>query len=435
MTRTLVRDLPSHIGSRITVFGWVDTARLQRTMQFVLVRDHTGVVQVTNRRTDPPSDTETALENVPTESAVKVTGVVRDNPVVKLGGIELVPESVEIVNPAEAPLPINDQSGVEARLDWRFLDVRTPRNQLFFRVQTTVENATRQFVYARGGTEMHTPKLMATASESGSEVFKVQYFDRLAYLAQSPQFFKQMAISAGIDTVFEIGPVFRAEPSFTSRHATEFTGIDVEMAWIDSVDDVMSFEEQLLAHVLAQVDEKHGNEIRELFGVEVVVPKLPFPRMTMREVRQRLTAAGWKPENDKGDIDPAGERLISTLVEQEFGHEFVFITEYPVGVRPFYHMRPESDPAVTSSFDLIWKGIEITTGAQREHRYDVLIKQAMEKEIPLEPMHSYLDSFRYGTPPHGGLGAGLARILMVMLGLSNIREATFLFRGPHRLEP
>jgi aspartyl/asparaginyl-tRNA synthetase len=231
----------------------------------------------------------------------------------------------------------------------------------------------RRFIYARGGTEMHTPKLMATASESGSEVFQVKYFDRLAYLAQSPQFYKQMAISAGIDIVFEIGPVFRAEPSFTSRHATEFTGVDVEMAWIDGVEDVMSLEEHMLAHVLAEVKAAHGDEIRELFGVEVIVPELPFPRMTMREVRQRLFAAGWQPEADKGDIDPAGERLISGLVQQEFGHEFVFITEYPVDVRPFYHMRPESDPTVTSSFDLIWKGIEITTGAQREHRYDVLI--------------------------------------------------------------
>ena len=435
MTRTLVRDLSSHIDSRITVFGWVDTARLQRTMQFVLIRDHTGVVQVTNRRTDPASDIETALENVSTESAVKITGVVRENPVVKLGGIELIPDSVEIVSSAEAPLPINDQSGVEVRLDWRFLDVRSPRNQLIFRVQTTVESAIRQFVQSRGGTEMHTPKLMGTSSESGSDVFNVQYFHRLAYLAQSPQFFKQMAISAGIDIVFEIGPVFRAEPSFTSRHATEFTGIDIEIAWIGDVNDVMSFEEQMLAHVLAQVEAEHGNEIRELFGVEVVVPKLPFPRLTMREVRQRLAAAGWAPENDKGDIDSAGERLISSLVEQEFGHEFVFVTEYPVNVRPFYHMRPESDPTVTSSFDLIWKGIEITTGAQREHRYNVLVQQAKEKGMALEPMHSYLDSFRYGTPPHGGLGAGLGRILMVMLGLDNIREATFLFRGPHRLEP
>jgi len=355
--------------------------------------------------------------------------------VVKLGGIELIPDSVEIVSSAEAPLPINDQSGVEVRLDWRFLDVRSPRNQLIFRVQTTVESAIRQFVQSRGGTEMHTPKLMGTSSESGSDVFNVQYFHRLAYLAQSPQFFKQMAISAGIDIVFEIGPVFRAEPSFTSRHATEFTGIDIEIAWIGDVNDVMSFEEQMLAHVLAQVEAEHGNEIRELFGVEVVVPKLPFPRLTMREVRQRLAAAGWAPENDKGDIDSAGERLISSLVEQEFGHEFVFVTEYPVNVRPFYHMRPESDPTVTSSFDLIWKGIEITTGAQREHRYNVLVQQAKEKGMALEPMHSYLDSFRYGTPPHGGLGAGLGRILMVMLGLDNIREATFLFRGPHRLEP
>jgi aspartyl-tRNA synthetase len=404
-------------------------------MQFVLVRDHTGTVQVTNQRSNPPSDVEAIFERTTIESAVKVTGVVRENRVVKLGGLELTPESVEVVSRAESPLPMNDQSGPEVRLDWRVLDVRKPRNRLIFDVQTALEDEIRRFVFSRGGTEMHTPKLMATASESGSEVFKVQYFDRMAYLAQSPQFFKQMAISAGINLVFEIGPVFRAEPSFTSRHATEFTGVDLEFAWIDSVEDVMVFEEEMIAAVLRRVQTEYGDQISDVFGVDVVVPQMPFPRLTMAEVRRRLIETGWVPEVDKGDIDPAGERLICRLVMEELGHEFVFITSYPVGVRPFYHMRPVNDPTVTSSFDLIWKGIEITTGAQREHRYDVLVKQVEEKGISPKSVSTYLDSFRFGTPPHGGLGAGLARILMVMLGLDSIREAAFLFRGPHRLEP
>ncbi len=291
----------------------------------------------------------------------------------------------------------------------------------------------------QGCTELHTPKLMGTASESGAEVFKIKYFERTAYLAQSPQFYKQMAVAAGIDKVFEIGPVFRAEPSFTARHATEFTGIDAEIAWIDSVEDVMSFEEWMLAHVLATVAARHGEQIREHFGIEIAVPSVPFPRYTMAEairlLRERGWNLGWNPEGGKVDLDPEGERVISALAAEAHGHPFVFIMHFPVSVRPFYHLRTEDDPNVTASFDLLWKGLEITTGAQREHRYDVLCKQAEEKGLGLEPLRSYLDCFRFGMPPHGGLGAGLNRIMMVLLGLDSIREATFLFRGPNRLEP
>lgn len=436
MPRTLVRDLAKHVGEEVTVYGWINTLRLQRKIQFVVVRDHTGMVQVTNKRTEPASDIETTFESgAPLESAVKVTGTVVDNPVVKLGGVELVPSRVEVVGRAEPSLPIQEDSGIEHRLDWRFLDVRQPARHLVFEVQTTFERGLREFAYAEGATEMHTPKLMGTASESGAEVFVVKYFDTKAYLAQSPQFYKQMAISGGFDTFFEIGPVFRAEPSFTSRHATEFTGIDVELAWIDGVEDVMVFEERMIAHAMTMVRDVHGDAIREHFGVEVVVPSLPFPRMTMAQARELLAENGWSTDRAKGDLDPEGERLLSSLIREREGHEFVFVTEYPTTVRPFYHLRPADNPDVTASFDLLWKGIEITTGAQREHRYDVLVAQAQEKGMELGPLQTYLDSFRYGTPPHGGLGAGLGRMLMVLLGIDSIRETTFLFRGPNRLHP
>jgi aspartyl-tRNA synthetase len=266
-------------------------------------------------------------------------------------------------------------------------------------------------------------------------VFKVGYFDRTAYLAQSPQFYKQMAIAAGIERVFEIGPVFRAEPSFTSRHATEFTGIDIEMAWIDGVEDVMAFEERMLAHALAKVAERHGDMISEVYGTEVRLPELPFPRITMAETLEIMRAKGWDPEGQKEDLDPDGERGISAYIAEQTGHEFVFITHFPASVRPFYHMRPAERPDLTFSFDLLWKGLEITTGAQREHRYDVLSKQAAEKGMNVEPLADYVNAFRFGCPPHGGLGMGLNRMLMVMLGLGSIRDATFLFRGPHRLTP
>ncbi|WP_106399961.1 aspartate--tRNA(Asn) ligase [Actinocorallia populi] len=433
MSRTLIRDLPHHPDETVTVCGWIQALRLQRRMQFVIVRDHTGLVQITHIRADDAI--EHTLEASAVESAVKITGKVVMNDKVKLGGLEIIPDRVEIVAPAEAPLPIDEHTNLDQRLDWRFLDLRRPAQQLVFTVQTTVERAMREVAAAEGFTELHTPKLMGTASESGAEVFKVGYFDRTAYLAQSPQFYKQMAIAGGIDRVFEIGPVFRAEPSFTSRHATEFTGVDLEMAWIDSVEDVMAVEERMLQRVLADVAEAHGPAIEDHFGITVTVPALPFPRITMADALARLHATGWDSEGTKQDLDPEGERTLSALIAQETGHEFVFVTRFPAEARPFYHLRPADDPTVTESFDLLWKGIEITTGAQREHRYGVLTAQAREKGMDLEPLESYLNCFRYGTPPHGGLGLGLSRLLMLLLGLPSIRETTFLFRGPNRLEP
>ncbi len=442
MIRTPISGLPAVVGSTaaggtapgstVTVAGWVQALRLQRAMQFVIVRDHTGTVQVTHRRGGGPL--EAVLDGLTAESAVRVTGQVKANPVVTLGGLELIPETVTVENLAQAPLPIDERTGPEGRLDWRFLDVRRrAAARLVFQVQTTVERAMREFACTEGCTEMHTPKLMGTASESGAEVFELGYFGRKAYLAQSPQFYKQMAIAAGVDRVFEIGPVFRAEPSFTARHATEFTGVDVELAWIDSVEDVMSFEERMLAHVLATVAAAHGAAIEEHFTTEVTVPRLPFPRLTMAEARQISgTASG---DSSRADLDHAGELAVGARVRAETGHEFAFVTEYPASVRPFYHLRPDGKPQLTASFDLLWKGLEITTGAQREHRYDVLLAQAAEKGLRPEPMTDYLNCFRYGCPPHGGFGLGLGRLLMILLGLDSIRDVTFLFRGPNRLTP
>ena len=429
MIRVPVAGQREHAGETVTIAGWVHTLRLQRAMQFVLVRDHTGVVQVTHRRDG--SALEARLDRLTVESAVRVTGRVADNPVVSLGGLEIVPDEVVIENLAATPLPVDERTGPEGRLDWRFLDVRRrPAAQLVFAVQTTLERAMREFAYAGGCTEMHTPKLMGTASESGAEVFELGYFGRSAYLAQSPQFYKQMAIAAGVDRVFEVGPVFRAEPSFTSRHATEFTGVDAELAWITGVEDVMDFEERMLAHALGTVAGEHGAAIRELCGTEVVVPAVPFPRITLAAAHDILGRSG-----EHADLDPAGERAIAAHVAERTGHEFVFVTEYPASVRPFYHMRPAGQQQLTCSFDLLWQGLEITTGAQREHRYDVLVRQAAEKGLSAEPMRDYLECFRYGCPPHGGFGLGLGRLLMVLLGLESIREAMFLFRGPNRLTP
>ena len=436
MSRTLVRDLRKHLGQTVTVSGWVGSLRLQRAMQFVVLRDPSGMVQITHRRGGEGDRLEAVIQSLTSNSAITVTGKVTGNPIVKLGGLELVPERVEVAGLAQAPLPLDRHSGPEHRLDWRYLDVRTrPEARLVFDVQTTFEQGLREYAYAQGFTEMHTPKLMGAASESGAEVFAVRYFGGTAYLAQSPQFYKQMAIAAGVERVFEIGPVFRAEPSFTSRHATEFTSVDAEMAWIEGPGDVMAFEERMLAHALAAVADAHGAAIADTYGVTVTVPEIPFPRVTMADAIAILRGQGWDPGGMRQDLDSDGEHRICAHLAERTGHEFVFVTGFPASVRPFYHMRPAGRPDLTLSFDLLWRGIEVTTGAQREHRYDVLAAQAAAKGVDTGPVQFYLDCFRYGCPPHGGLGMGLSRLLMVMLGLGSIRDATFLFRGPHRLTP
>jgi nondiscriminating aspartyl-tRNA synthetase len=433
--RTLVEQLREHLGQRVRVRGWVQAIRDQKSVQFVIVRDETGLVQVVAPKSDPPSELNDAVSALTAESAVSVTGTIVDDERVKLGGLELRLEALEVDSLAEPELPVTPESALDKRMDWRYVDLRRPDRRLIFEVQTAIEHAMREYWHEQRFVELHSPKLMGSASESGAELFKVDYFERVGYLAQSPQFYKQMAMAAGFGRVFEVGPVFRANPSFTSRHDTEFTSVDVEISWIDSHEDVMAFEERWLAHVLMRVEQEYGGRIGETFGAPLTVPAVPFPRVTLAHAKELLREAGHEPPGEGHDLDPPAERALSQLILEREGHEFTFVTDYPSSVRPFYHMRHESDPALTKSFDLLWRGIELTTGAQREHRYGRLLEQALGKGVEIESIQYYLDFFRYGAPPHGGFGFGLTRLLMQMLAQDNVREVTFLYRGPHRLEP
>ncbi len=435
MQRTLIAELPQKIDERVRVRGWVNALRDQKRVQFIVLRDESGMAQVVLPKGDPPSELNERVSALTDESAVSIVGTVKADERVNLGGLELKLEELEVDSAAEPEVPIAADSALDKRIDWRYLDLRRPDRRLIFEVQTTVERAMREVWRREGFIELHSPKLTGAATESGAELFKLEYFDRMATLAQSPQFYKQMAMAAGFGKVFEVAPVFRANPSFTSRHDTEFTSVDVEISWIDSHEDVMAFEERWLAHVLAVVAEEHGERIAETFGVEVVVPELPFPRIALEDAKALLREAGHGAPGEGHDLDPPAERALSALVNERDGHEFTFVTDYPSSVRPFYHMRYDERPTVTKSFDLLWRGIELTTGAQREHRYERLLAQAEEKKVETAPIQYYLDFFRFGAPPHGGFGFGLTRLLMQMLGQDNVREVTFLYRGPHRLEP
>ncbi|MFA6064214.1 MAG: aspartate--tRNA(Asn) ligase [archaeon] len=437
MERVMIKEVAKHIGEKILLKGFIQEIRDQSKVKFVILRDISGIVQCVAL----PEEKEifSTIGKIPKESVIELVGIIKAEKQAP-SGCELKIESCKILSEADKELPIQviekgtEETTLPLRLDYRWIDLRKPKSALIFKIWTTMEAAMREYWLSHGFIQIHSPKLVAGATESGAELFSLDYFGKKASLAQSPQFYKQMAMSAGLEKVFEIGPVFRANPSHTTRHDTEFTSVDVEISFVESEETVMQLEEEWLAHVLTRVKEKHGEEIKKIFGEEVVVPTLPFPRITMEEAHKVL-----KKEFDykikDSDLDPEGERLLFEYVKKKFKHEFVFVKEYPVSVRPFYHMRKEGEPTITKSFDLLWKGLEITTGAQREHHYEQLKKQAVEKKVPAEGIKEYLEFFRYGCPPHGGYGLSPSRMLMLLLGLKNVREVTFLPRDTERLNP
>ena len=428
MQRTYIKDVTPGMHK---VQGFVENFRNKRTMAFIVVKDITGKLQVTIEKEKHP-EFEEMLNVLTPQSVVSFEGEVVANDYVKMGGIEMLPEKMSVESVSEA-LPIKDDSDIDCKMDYRWIDLRRDANHLMIKLQTTLTAAMREFLIKENFVEIHTPKLIAAASESGSDVFEVKYFDTKAYLAQSPQFYKQMAMAAGLERIFETGPVFRAEKSYTNKHATEFTGFDLEFSYVTGFEDVMKMEEELLAYAIAKVKEAHGEELKAIYGEELEVPTLPFPRMKLCDVYRELEERyGYKvPDELKGDLTTEAERMTKQLARDMFDHEFLFVTDYDAKERAFYHMRDEN--GVPQGYDLIWRGVEITTGAQREHRYDVLKAQAEEKGLA-DDVKFYLEFFKYGCPPHGGFGIGIDRITMLFLGLS-IKEVQFLFRGPNRLTP
>lgn len=412
--------------------GWIENLRDKKNMQFVVIRDLSGKVQVTVIKAEKPEIAE-IFSKATLESTVKIKGEAVANDFVKLGGIEIIPDEVELTSHAEA-LPIAEDSSIDQRLDYRWVDLRSPSKTLIFQVETTLNQAMRQYAIDHGCIEIHTPTLIGASSEGGADVFEVKYFDKKAYLIQSPQFYKQMAMCAGFEKVLINTPIFRAEKSHTKQHATEFSGFDIEMSYVNDVEEVMQFEENLLAYAIGEVAKKHGEKVKELLNVDLVVPTVPFPRVTMKEAYNILRSLNIDIK-DGDDFSKEQEVALCEYMEKKNGHQFFFVKEYPTKVRAFYTMAKEDEPEYSKSYDLYFKDVEITSGAQREHRPDVLKRQIEERGIDTTPMTDYINFFKNGCPPHGGFGLGLDRLLMLLLDLPSIKEAMYIFRGPDRLNP
>lgn len=437
MKEIYFKNLKEYLGKEICIEGFVDNIRNLQYVQFLVLRDSTGKVQVTIEKNEVNSKLNEIVNELTCESTVKVKGILLENEKVKLNGMELIPSEVIVTSRSYEELPLNYKDSksalLDTRLNYRFLDLRNEKNLLMFKVQTCLINAMREYVVKKNFIEIHTPKIIGAASESGADVFELDYFGKKAYLSQSPQFYKQMAMCSGFERVFEVAPAFRAEKSNSYRHTTDFTSFDIEISYMENLEELMNFEEDLFITGLTAVKEQYGEEIKRLFNVEVIVPTKPFPRIKLEELYKVLEEKYGFVMNyeDVGDMNAESEKLASKYIKEKYGHEFVFVTDFSAKKRAFYHKRENGIP---QGADLLWKGCETTTLALREHRYEVLCEQAKEKGLGND-VKFYLEFFKYGCPPHGGFAFGVDRVTMLLLETGSLKETMYIFRGPNRIEP
>ncbi|MDR0778940.1 MAG: aspartate--tRNA(Asn) ligase [Methanomassiliicoccaceae archaeon] len=418
----------------VTIKGWVQDIRNLGGISFVIIRDRYGTIQVTMPKKKIAPELFEGLTTLSRESVVSITGDVKTSDQTELG-VEIIPSSFELYSNAAVPLPMGviDKVNVEmdTRLNNRFMDLRKPEIRAIFELKSLMLELLNEAMTSNGFLQVFTPKVVASGAEGGSTLFKLDYFGRPAYLAQSPQLYKQMLMSTGLDRIYEVGPAFRAEHSNTNRHVTEFISFDGEMSWISSQSDVMSMIEKIIDHILNGLKEK-GKKQLAVLGKDVNVPSVPYPVLTYSECLKMLSSAGMELK-DGDDLGTEGEKLIGDIMAAK-GQEMYWIAEYPELEKPFYIMEKDGTP-YSFSFDLDYKGQEISSGGQREHRYDKLVERMKKKGLDPESFDFYTDAFKYGMPPHGGWGIGLERLLVKMLDLPNIREAILFPRDLSRLSP
>ena len=419
------------VGKEVILYGWVHEVRDLGGLVFLLLRDREGIIQVTLPKKKVPAEVFEIAKKIHRESVIKVVGVVKKEPKAP-GGYEIIPKEIEVLNEAMVPLPLEVTEKVPAeldtRLDHRFMDLRKPRVQAIFRIRHQMMQSVRRFLSDEGFIEVHTPKIVSTATEGGTELFPISYFEKEAFLNQSPQLYKQILMGAGLERVFEIGPIFRAEEHNTTRHLNEAISIDIEMSFTDH-EGVMNVLERLVQRVYEDVVE-NCQKFLDWLNVKLEIPEVPFERITYDEALEIA--------RKRGEDIPWGEDLSTPALRaigEEMENRHYFIVDWPTESKPFYAMPYEDRPEICKSFDLMKGALELASGAQRIHKYDLLVERIKQCGLSPESFEFYLEAFRYGMPPHAGWGLGAERLLMSMLDLKNIREAVLFPRDRHRLTP
>jgi aspartyl-tRNA synthetase len=415
----------------ITVGGWIEDIRNIGSIAFIILRDRKGTLQVTALKKENPELFE-KLVNITRESVISVEGLCKKSDKAR-NNYEVIPEKLEILSTSETPLPLGVvdkvESELDTRLDNRFIDLRKKDIQAIFKIRNVVIAAVHEYLRSENFVEVHTPNIIASSSEGGTDVFKLKYFEKNAFLAQSPQLYKQMLMATGLDRVYEIAWYFRAEEHNTRRHLNESTAVDLEMAFISSEEDVMNILEGLVYNMWKKAGE--CKDELERLGKKIVVPKLPFKRLTYDDAIKKLNNSGSKIEWG-ADLGAEEEKLLGKIMKKK-GHDFYFITKYPIAAKPFYTML-EGDK-YSRGFDLECKGVEIASGSQRIHNVELLKSRLKACDLDPNDFESYLKAFRYGMPTHGGFGFGIERFLMELLDIKNIRECILFPRDRTRLTP
>ena len=412
--------------------GAIHSIRNMGDVAFVIIRKREGLFQTVFVN----EEVNFSIHDLKEGMTVKVKGIVNEEERAPHGR-ELRIREIQVLSAPAEPLPLaidkwKLNTSLEAKLNYRSLSLRNIQERARFKIQEALTRAFRDYLYENGFTEIHTPKIGARGAEGGANLFKLSYFHKPAVLAQSPQFYKQMMVGV-FDRVFETGPVFRAEKHNTKRHLNEYTSLDFEMGYIDSFEEIMAMETGFLQYAMKLLKENYGKEL-EILKVQLPdVSKIPAVRF---DVAKELVAKKYNRQiRNPFDLEPEEEALIGQYFKEEYNADFVFITHYPSKKRPFYAMDDPEDTRFTLSFDLLFHGLEITTGGQRIHDYNALLKKIEDRGMDTEGMEQYLDTFKYGMPPHGGLGIGLERLTMQLLGEENVREACLFPRDLNRLEP
>jgi aspartyl-tRNA synthetase len=424
---TITPDMPS-----AEVIGWAHEIRDLGGLAFLLIRDRTGILQVTIPKKKVAPEIAETIRAISRESVVRVSGTIKPEGKAP-GGRELIPDKIEIVSLSASPLPLDVAEKVPAeldtRLDNRFLDARRPRVSAIFKIRNAVQHATRNFFFDNGFIEINTSKIVAAATEGGTQLIPIAYFEKQAFLNQSPQLYKQMMMAAGFEKVYEIGPIFRAEEHNTTKHLNEATSIDIEVSFTDHL-GVMQTLEDLVRNIYQFVDNTCSDAIADMGLDSFAVPDKGFPRLPYAEAIEIASSKCEEEISYGDDIGTAAERAIG----EEMG-QLYFIVDWPSSIRPYYAMPYENDPEICKAFDMMHPRMELSSGAQRVHQHDLLVEQIAKKGLNPENFEFYLNPFRFGMPPHAGWGLGAERMVTTMLGLPNVREAVLFPRDRHRVVP